>query len=158
MYYFILISILNLVLSKKSIEELRILNRPNNIKNELYCASCYIVVSTCADRMKLKYDDTEIIDIVSNSHVQKKKFYSKYEYFNSRMLRDACEIFSVNWDFYLEKYFKKLIKINRNNNKYIFDKLKAVEDFCYLKTKACENVWDINLIETYMLIKKKEDL
>jgi hypothetical protein len=132
---------------KKSIKEIRKIKRPDNVDDELYCASCYIIVSTCKERIKPTYKDAEILTVVSDSfNNHKKGFYSQYKHFKARALKDACELFVYAWDSYIEKYFSN----EKNKNK------DAIYELCYKKTAACENVWAQEEIEVRMKEAKSD--
>lgn len=146
--FIVLTSILKEYLNKKSIEEIRKIKRPENIDDETYCASCFIIVKTCKERIKDTYKEHEILSVVSDSFTQKKGFYSQYKHFKARTLRDASELFVYSWDSYIEKFF--LNWKNKEKN--------AIQELCYKKTAACEGVWKIDEIESNMLKANKDDL
>ena len=139
LFLFCFIFLFNLISSKKkkTIEELREINRPSGITDELYCLSCIIPTDTIINRIKPNDKELEILDVVTESCNQKKGFYNQFkELYKPSLIKDACDIFIMNWESKIIKEVKKEFKINKKlSNDF---QHSIINSLCYDITKACE--------------------
>ena len=136
------IDFLNGKKKKKTIEDYRIINKPDKIDNDLYCISCMIPLVTIIDRSKDSFEELEIEHTVTESCEHSQSFYESFEENKEENpdpeIKNACGKFILNWEDHLFKYVKKYKKDGGKFNKD--SKKDFVADFCVDKTRACENV------------------